>query len=189
MLEDLHLRYKAEYQTLAPWNNTAITKSGGKEITTVSYFNGISMKVFFPICYLLILYWARFLVFSELYFLRVAVRQLVSPAAAANVDLRPSRDVSTHPSSERVYVTLLLYFLGTWPDTTSVYVWLLPSLLFRQWRVFCVIQSKNFTKIWIMNSCGRYDVLCHKNEKYINMAGSMCFVEQMYKHIIPSYGQ
>lgn len=44
-------------------------------------------------------------------FLPVVVTQLVSPAAAANLDPRPWQDVSTHPSSERVYVTLVSYFV------------------------------------------------------------------------------
>lgn len=43
------------------------------------------------------------------------VTQLVSPAAAANLDPRPWWHVSTQLSSERVYVTLLSYFLD-FPD-------------------------------------------------------------------------
>lgn len=52
------------------------------------------------------------LLFSLYFFLfRAAVAPLVSAAAAAKVDLRPLCDVSTHPSNERVYVTLST-FLG-----------------------------------------------------------------------------
>lgn len=89
------------------------------------------------------------------------ITQIVSPAAAANLGPRPRRGVSTHPSSEKIYVTLLPHFPETWPDITPVCgvrpgerhirvrvapgwpaAWLLPSLLFRQWRLcsvyFCV---------------------------------------------------
>ncbi len=78
-------------------------------------------------------------------------------------------DVSTHPSSEKIYVTLLSHFLGTWPGTTSVCASggrhihvrvasglsaarLLPSLLFRQWllsSVYLWVRAKDiphFTK-------------------------------------------
>lgn len=48
-----------------------------------------------------------------------SLQVIAAAAAAADLDPRPHRDVSTHPSSEKIYATLLPRFLGIWPDATS----------------------------------------------------------------------